>query len=168
MRASMLSLAIVLALAGCDQNHSEASRDSKTVTIAGGNGGTVTISGNGQHYAMKSSNGNQTVEVNTNGSASGLPNFVPVFPGAKVQSSVVGSGGGGNGGSLVIEADAPVGAVIAFYKHKTENEGLGQTMYMQTGGSTLFAAGTGKKAVQIVASADNGGTRAQITWSAGN
>ncbi len=162
MRISVWPLALLLALAGCGQKHEQ----SKTVTVNGSNG-SVTISGNGEHYAMKSSNGNETVEVNTSGAVSGLPGFVPVFPGAKVQSSVIGSGGNGNGGTIVIETSAPIDAVIGFYRRKTQGEGLGQTMFMQTGGSTMFAAGTGKKTIEVIASTDNGNTRAQVIWSTG-
>ncbi|HEY1614238.1 MAG TPA: hypothetical protein VGF97_11150 [Rhizomicrobium sp.] len=167
MRMRFLHLACLLVLAGCDQNHHDQSKDAKTVTIEGANG-TVTISGNGTHYAVKSSHGSETVEISSNGAVPSLPGFVPVYPGAKVVSSVVGAGGNGKGGTFVIEAGAPVDAVIGFYKGKMKSQGFSETMSLQSGASTMFSSGSGKKSIEVVASASEGGTRAQIVWSGGH
>lgn len=163
MRAYLLPLACVLVLAGCDRQKNE-----HTVTISGSNGATVTMSGNNEHFTVKDANGNATVDVNSSGGAapSNLPAYVSVYPGAKVQSSVVGSGTTGTGGSIAIQASASIADVLAFYKKQAASAGFAETMNLQTGGTTMFTAASkdSKKSIQVIASSADGGTHAQITW----
>ncbi len=168
MRVCVLPLAFALALGGCGQNHSQASKQPKTVGVADSSGGTETISGSSQHDAMKSSNDDESVQVYNNGTTPNLPAFVPVIPGATVKSSVVTSRADGTSGTLIIEANASVDAVTAFYKQKMLGQGFRQATFLESEGSTVFTATTGKNSVQVRASPDNGATRAQITWSTGN
>ena len=162
MRAYMLPLACVLVLAGCDRQKSE-----HTVTVAGSNG-TVTMSGDSGHYTVKDANGSQTLEVNASGGGtpSNLPSYVSVYPGATVQSSVIGAGPQGNGGSIAIQTSASIADVVAYYKKQTASAGFSETMNMQSGATTMFSAASkdSKKSIQIIASASDGGTRAQIIW----
>ncbi|HEY5047927.1 MAG TPA: hypothetical protein VII49_07920 [Rhizomicrobium sp.] len=162
MRAYLIALACLAMLAGCDRQRQE-----HTVTIPG-NGGTMTVSGNGQNFTVKDANGNQSVTVNSGGVAAAvLPGFVSVFPGAKIDSSVVGVGAKGNGGTVILETSASPADVIAYYKQKSSAAGFGETMNMATGGTTMFTASSkdSKKTVEVVASTSNGATHAQVIWS---
>ncbi len=161
MRAYLLPLACVLALASCDRNKQE-----KTVTVTG-NGGTMTVSGNGEHFSVKDASGKQTVDINANGvTPTNLPDYVPVYPGAKVQSSVVGAGDKGNGGSIVIQTNASIADVVAFYKQKAAASGFSETMNMASAGTTMFTAASSdkKKTIEVIASTSDGATHAQIVW----
>lgn len=162
MRSYILPLLCVVALAGCDRNKEE-----KTVTVAGGSGGTMTVSGNGEHFSVKDANGKAVVDVNANGvAATNLPAFAPVYPGAKVTANMSGTGNNGTGGTIVLETSASVADVVAFYKQKSAAAGFGETMNMNTGGTTMFTAGSSdkKKTIAVIASTSNGATHAQITW----
>jgi hypothetical protein len=164
MRSYILPLVCVLALAGCDRN-----KDEKTVTVSGANGGTVTVSGNGTHFTATDANGKQSVEINSGGSSAppaNMPDYVPLYPGSKVTASVVGAGDKGNGGMIVIETNASIADVIAFYKTKTAASGFSETMNMNMSGTTMFTVTSGdkKKTVNVVASTSDGKTHAQITW----
>lgn len=161
MRANLLLLACVVALAGCDRQKSD-----HTVTIAGSNG-TVSMTGNGEHFAVKDANGNQTMEVNANGGGvpSNLPGFVTVYPGAKVQSSVVGNGANSTGGTIVIQSSACIADIIAYYRRRAASAGFSETMNMSTGETTMFTAGSNnKRSIEVVASTSDGATHAQIIW----
>lgn len=161
MRAYIVPLVCLVALAGCDRNKD------RTVTVSGSNG-TVTMSGNGEHFTVKDEKGNQTVEVNANGGGvpSNLPGFVSVYPGASVQSSVVGNGSSGTGGTIVIKTSASIADVIAFYKQKATANGFSETMNMATGGTTMFTAGSkdNKHTIEVIASTSDGATQAQVIW----
>jgi hypothetical protein len=164
MRSYVLPLICIVALAGCGRNTNE-----RTVTVPGSNGGTVTISGNGQHFSATDANGHQSVDINSGGNGAppaNMPSFVPVYPGAKVTASVVGSGDKGNGGMIVIETSASIADVVAFYKQKTAASGFAETMNMNVNGTTMSTQTSAdkKKTVSIVASVSNGTTHAQITW----
>ena len=162
MRHYILPLVCAAALAGCDRHTEE-----RTVTIPG-NGGAMTVSGNGQNYTVTDASGKESVTVNSNGvNAAVLPGFVPMYPGAKIDSSVVGMGDKGTGGTVIIETSAPVGDVIAFYKRKTSGSGFTETMNMASAGTTMFTTTSGdkKKTVEVIASTSNGATHAQIVWS---
>ncbi|HWE07089.1 MAG TPA: hypothetical protein VG274_10295 [Rhizomicrobium sp.] len=180
--------AACLLLAGCDQNSSSKSND---VTVSG-HDGNVTISANGQkftmkagdgksgnftmsgdngHFTMHASDGKQTVDINATGDTSTLklPGFVAVYPGAKVQSTVIGAGAGANdgGGTFTFETTDSPAAVIAFYKEKSASQGLAQAINMSTGTTTMFSANSDKtkRAIQVVAASSGSGARVQVNWS---
>ncbi len=163
MRAYLLPIVCVVALAGCGRNQDQ----QHNVTVSG-NGGTVSVSGNGEHMTIKDTTGKESVEINSNGGGvpANLPDFVPVYPGAKVTSSVVGNGNNGNGGMIIEQTNASISDVIAFYKQKSAASGFVEAMNMNTGGTTMFTATSSdkKKSINVVASTSNGSTQAQITW----
>lgn len=157
----VIAIAAVSVLAGCGPK----SNDGRDVKVYGKDG-NVTISGNGEHVTVKSSNGQASVEIN--GSDAKLPDFAPLYPGATVTSSFVGSGGGdGHGGMASFETGAAAADVIAFYKRKAAAAGLVDKMDTAMGGSLMFVAGGGddKKGFQVIAVKSGTGTRAQVTWS---
>jgi len=185
-RTIFLAAAVVPLLAACDQNSK-----SSDVTVKGENG-SMTISANGQkftmkasddksgnfamsgnagHFTMKASDGKQTVEINSTGGETNLklPDFVAVYPGGKVQSTSIGAGKDGSGGTLSFETAAPPAAVIAWYKQKASNEGLSKAIDMNMGGTTMFTANAegGKKTLQVIAASKATGAQVQVNWSGG-
>ena len=175
-------VAICLVLAACDQN-------SNDVTVKGGHG-SVTISANGQHFAinangdrngsfamsgsdghftMKASDGKQTVEINSTGGSTNfhVPDFVVNYPGARLQTTTIGTSVNGATGTFTFETADPPAAVISYYKRKSGTAGLSQAMNMNMGPATMFTANAngGKKVLQVIASASGNGAHVQVTWT---
>jgi hypothetical protein len=156
----LVLLAAAGLLAGCDQKPKEENH----VSIAGKEG-NVTISGNGQHMTMKADNGKTVVEVNSNGIGSTkMPDFAPLYPGAKVQAAVTASENGG--GTVSFETNAQPADVIAFYKQKTGAAGLAEKLNMAAEGNLTYMAADadGKKTVQVVATKADPGSHVQVYW----
>ncbi|HEY3639021.1 MAG TPA: hypothetical protein VGK90_12805 [Rhizomicrobium sp.] len=178
------AVAMCALLAACDQKPK-----SDNVTINGQNG-NVTISANGQqfsikangdksgnftmsgdngHFTMKASDGKQTVEVNSTGGSTNIhmPDFVTSYPGAKVETTTIGSGASGNSGTFTFETSDSPATVIDYYKKKSAGEGLAQVMDMNMGPTTMFTAHTDgdKKVLQVIASTNGSGARGQVTWT---
>jgi hypothetical protein len=159
MRAVIVALAIAAALTGCDQNKQQN-------MVVSQNGTTASVSGNGEHITVTDAKSKETVNYSSNGlNGANLPAFVPVYPGGKVTTSVVGSGSS-NGGTIVIETSDSPDAVIAFYKQKSAASGFTQTANMNMNGMQMFTATSDaeKKSLQVMTSAQNGKTQAQIIW----
>jgi hypothetical protein len=171
-------------LAACDQNP-----NSDKVTVNGQNG-NVTISANGHqfsikadgdkngsfamsgdngHFTMHASDGKQTVDINSTGGSRDvhLPDFVTSYPGAKHQSTTIGSSVTGTTGAVTFETSDSPAAVISFYKQKSAGEGLSQVQDMNMGPMTMFTANAdgGKKALQVIASASGSGAHVQVNWT---
>jgi hypothetical protein len=165
MRACLLAFACVVALAGCGRN-----QDQQHTVVINGNGGSMSVSANGGHMTFKDSSGKASMEINTNGGGApaNLPDFVAVYPGSKVTTSVVGAGNDGNGGMMVVQTNASVADVIAFYKQKASSAGFSETMNMNMGTETMFSSQSSdkKKSLSVVATTSNGATSAQVTWGA--
>jgi hypothetical protein len=169
MRICLIALAAAcLVLAGCGKKHEEASRH---ITISGKDG-KVTISGNGEHFTMKANDGKTTFEINAGGLGANvkLPAFLPLYPGAKVQSSLAGIDAKGGGGMIAFETGARPAEVIGFYKQKSAAAGFTESFNMQSGEMMTFASSAkeGKKGMQVVATKTEHGTSVQVTWSGGN
>ena len=164
MRSIAISLAVLcaLGLAGCDRKPKE----DKTVTINSPDG-KVTISGNGEKFTMHAHDGSSTVEINGAGTSVKMPDYAPLFPGAKVLSSVLGNGSNGTGGMVSFSTSASPQDVIDFYKAKAKESGFEDAMSMNTGGTLMYAANAtgGSKSMQITATKDDKGTNAQVVWS---
>jgi len=158
MRVLILGLAAAGLLAGCDQN--------KPQVVVSQNGTTASVSGNGQHITVTDAKTKETVNYSSNGlNGASLPAFVPIYPGGKVTTSVVGSGSS-NGGTVVIETQDSPDAVIAFYKQKSAASGFTETANMNMNGMQMFTAtaDSSKKTLQVMASNQSGKTQAQIIW----
>lgn len=183
--STFAAVAICFATAACDQNSK-----SNDVTVRGENG-TVTVSANGQNFtmkasgdknanfsmsgnggdfAMKASDGKQSVEINAAGdhANANVPDFVAVYPGAKVQSTTISAGKDGKGGTMAFQTTASPATVIAWYKEKAASEGLAKAVDMDMGGTTMFTAHADgdKKTLQVIAASSGaGGAQVQINWS---
>jgi hypothetical protein len=187
MRSAMIisALAGCALLAACDQNPK-----SDNVTINGRNG-NVTISANGHqfsikaegdkngsfsmsgdsgHFTMHASDGKQTVDINSTGGSRDvhIPDFVTSYPGAKRQSTTVGSSVTGTTGAVTFETTDSPAAVIAFYKQKSAGAGLSQAANMNMGPMSMFTANAdgGKKTLQVIASPSGSGAHVQVNWAA--
>jgi hypothetical protein len=164
MRAAIvaLSLSVCVVVAGCGKG------SEKTVVIPGKDGNvTVTSSNDSQHMVMHSADGTATVDINSNGGANTkMPDFAPLYPGAKVTSSVVGANSkdGQQGAMVIFSVAASPTDVVAFYKQKATAAGLPQTMSADINNTQMFAAGKDKKSVTVSASASNGTTQVQVLW----
>jgi hypothetical protein len=163
MRAlKMMMLGLCVAIAGCGQ------KSDKTTTITGSNG-SMTVTGNGSHMVIKSDNGKSTVEYSAGGDVhADMPDFAPLYPGAKVTSSMNGTGNGGNSGAMVtMTVSAPAADVITFYKQKATAAGFTEKMTMNEGNAQMYIAAKDKKSLQVTATSGGDGTQVQIVWANG-
>ena len=161
---AVLSIGVCLAVAACGK-----SDNNKTVTYSGGNG-TVTMSssGNNEHVVVHSTNGNATMEFNANGMGHvNMPAFAPLFPGAKVTSSIDESSATGGGAMVAFTTSSSPGDVIAFYKQKSLAAGLASTLDMSSGDNQTYVASKDRLSVQVIAAKSADGTHASITWATG-
>ena len=96
-----------------------------------------------------------------------MPADVPIFPGAVVESSVTGGEAAGGGNLVTFHANAPPAALIAFYKEKAAEAGLGSTFSNQAGDNMMFTAGKdgSEEGLQVIATPADGGSSVQLTWS---
>lgn len=150
-------VAASLVLGGCDRKpekkeseHVSVSRDSGKITI-------------------QSDQGHAKVEIATEGGnlASQLPSFVPLYPGAKVQSRMQAASEGGKGGGIVYTAKAQPDAVIAFYRDKAKAEGMVERMVMRSEEAHILvaAAKDNKHSFRVSATPAEGGSQVSVFWS---
>jgi hypothetical protein len=141
-------------LTACDQKH-----EASVVKTTSATGETTT-------YSVKGTNGSEEVNIGP-GATTKLPDYLPLYPGAAVQTSVNGSGASGTGGTVIFKTSASAADVIAFYKQKTSAAGMAETMSMTSGAMVTFGAGKQgtKEAVQVVATTGTDGTSVQLVWS---
>jgi hypothetical protein len=166
MRHLTIPMLAVLMLCGCDQKPDKTNH----VTISGPNG-SMNISGNGEHIAIKSNDGKTQFEMNSNGMTGdpGLPSFAPLYPGAKVLSTVRGTDAHSTGGLVSFDTRESPTDVVAFYKQKAAAEGLTDKMDMNQQGTLMFMAGDDKRSLQVTSAPGDGGagSHTQVTWSGG-
>jgi hypothetical protein len=129
-------------------------------------------------YAMAANNNNQDAmgssDNNTSSDSEGvpsdfrLPDFVALFPGAKVISTTNGIGPDNSGGMLTFETGAAPSDVIDFYKNNTASAGLKEKTSTSQASMLVFTAASddNKRNIEVAANpGDSGnGTRAQVTW----
>jgi hypothetical protein len=162
MRIIALAAAIAIAAlaAGCDRH------PDKTVNIKGKDG-NVTVTSAGGQVTLKSDDGKTTVEINANSLGNQkLPDFAPVYPGAKMQGSVTAQTPGG--GMFSFESTDAPDKVVAFYKDKAASAGLTEKMSMTANGAVTYVASANddKKTLQVIAAKSEAGSRIQVYWAA--
>ena len=158
--AIVAAIAVAAFAAGCDRH------PAKTVKITSKDG-NVTVSGNNEHMTISADDGKTKIEFNTNGLGNQkLPDFAPVYPGAKVQGSVTAQTEGG--GTYAFETSDSVEKVVAFYKDRAKSAGLVEKLSMTAnGGVTYMASGTDdKKMLQVIAAKTDAGSHTQVYWAA--
>ena len=95
------------------------------------------------------------------------PDFVPIYPGATIDTSVSGGAGGGSGGAFTFQTHDKPADVIAFYKSRTAAEGFASTFSSQSGDGLMFSAGKqgADDGVQVIATPADGATAVQVIWT---
>jgi len=131
--------------------------------------GSVTVSNSGDHMTATGSNGEKVEMSSGPGVTAKLPAFLPLYPGATVQTSVTGAGKDGDGGMVVFHTSAGAAAIVAFYKQKAVAAGMADTMNMQQGATTMYVATNEKtkQSVEVAATSAADGSTVQLTWSNG-
>ena len=167
MKQGFVAGAALLALAACGGN--DASEASKGEGKEVASGSVETEEGEAQ-YSVRQDGENSTVTVtgpdgqtgkfmSGEGAANFLPDFAPLYPGAKVVGGAGGDSSTGKGGMINFETgDAPE-KVIAWYKAAAGKAGLKIAGEMTTPEMRMVAAqddATGRS-LQVHASAKEGG-----------
>lgn len=150
-------IAATLIVGGCDRKPEK--KESDHVSISR-DSGKITIQSDKEHAKVEIATGNE-------GLAAKLPAFVPLYPGAKVQSHLQGMNDQGEGGGVVYTARAAPSAVIAFYRGKAKAEGMAETMVMQSSDTHVFVATAkdGKRSFHISATPGEDGSQVSVFWS---
>ena len=151
-------IATAAGLAGCGKSDTKVYSNGKD---------SMAVSQSGDHMTVTGSNG-EKVEFGSGASASAkTPTYLPLYPGAKVTSSFTGSGKDGSGGVVTFSANATPADIINFYKPKVTAAGMAQTMSMEMGATTTYAATNeaSKQSVSVSATKGGDGTTVQLTWS---
>ena len=162
MRAAfvVISLSLCVAVAGCGKS-SEKTYVSKDGSV------TVSNAGNSGHMTVNSGNGTAVMDFNADGGVHAtMPEFAPLYPGAKVTSSIVANSTDGTKGAQVsFTVSASPADVIAFYKKNVDAAGLAQTMNMNQGDTMMLTAGKDKKALTVTVGKQDGGSQVMVIWT---
>ncbi|MBB4630405.1 hypothetical protein [Sphingosinicella soli] len=167
MKRGFVAGAALVALAACGGN--DASEASKGEGKKVASGSVATDDGEAQ-YSVRQDGENSTVTVtgpdgetgtfkSGAGAADFLPDFAPLYPGAKVVGGAGGDSGSGIGGMVNFETgDAPE-KVVAWYKAEAQKSGLKIAGEMTTPDMQMVAAQdeASKRSLQVHASAKEGG-----------
>ena len=170
-RSSRLILAALsaLALAACG------GQETKTVTVPDGKGGSATVKttekGDSQEVTITGKDGKTTATISAGGDGAAapanLPAFAPVYPGAKIESSIVGSGPEGSGGVLVLSTPDAPDKVAAFYDARISGAGLGDVTRFTTNEMRMIGGSAGEKgpsANVTIAPNPAGGTQINLIY----
>jgi hypothetical protein len=136
-----------LALAACG------GQETKTVTVPAGDGGTATVKttqkGDAQEVTITGKDGKTTATISAGGEGAAapanLPAFAPAYPGAKIDSSIVGSGPEGSGGVLVMTTPDSPDKVAAFYEARMKAANLADTTRFTNNDMQMIGGTAGEK-----------------------
>ena len=131
-------------------------------------GGTVTTSADGSTTTVTGPNG-QVVQFGAGAQVanSQLPDFLPLYPGAKVSSSVVSSPDvTTRGGSVAFETTAPISDVVNFYKQKAVAQGLTEALNLSESDGMTYMASKDKTMIQVIATKGKESTAVVLSWTA--
>lgn len=140
MKNFVLVLAAGLALSACGSDE---------VTVAENADGKVTKSGDGTINVTTTDGASATIATEGSGLsessakvAQSLPAFAPMYPGAKVVTTMTGMDQGGSSGSVVVlESEDSLAKITAFYDGKISASGAKQQMRMDQEGSAMRGLG---------------------------
>jgi hypothetical protein len=154
MRPILVATAFAaLSLAACGQKD-EASKPGVKVSESG-----VTVTGK---------DGQAVVRVGDAATRTDMPDFAPLYPGAKVESSVADMHqGDADGGMIVFTVPGKADEVLAFYKARAAAAGFKTQLDGDMGQARMFAASneTTKQGVQVIATEANGQANIQVIWA---
>jgi hypothetical protein len=149
-------LVIGLGLAGCGQ--------SSTTTVATPEG-TVRTSADGSTTTLTGASG-PSATFGAGATATQLPDFLPLYPGAKVLSSINAPQAGMQGGSVAFETNASPAEVVTFYKQKAAAQGLAETLSSTETDGMTYMASKDQTMVQVIASKGTNSTEIVLSWTA--
>jgi hypothetical protein len=156
--------AALLLLAACEKSE-------KTVTVTDSQTGKqadVTTSASGDTTTVRTADGTFTSQTGENVQAN-LPDFVPVYPGAKAIASVSGQGAEGGGAMTSFEAADPPAKVIGFYKEAMVKAGYKVQAEMTTPQMNMVAGNKGDgQAWQVMAQTKETGSTFQVIVGQGS
>ena len=151
MRTLGLSCLIVLscALAGCGERETRIPVDRAT----------------GENVTLRTGN---TIAAPAN-----LPDFAPLYPGARIESVLEGNGSTSqNGGMVAFRTNDAPDKVVAFYKARLDASALSERSLANLGGSVILAANAADDAdrgvqVAIAPITDEPGSYVTVTYHLG-
>lgn len=103
-----------------------------------------------------------------------MPDFAPLYPGARIESVLEGNGSAGNrGGMVAFRTDAATDRVAAFYRESLDASGLSERNDASINGSLILSAsatGDIDRGVQITIAptADAPGSYVTVTYNLGD
>jgi ABC-type glycerol-3-phosphate transport system substrate-binding protein len=151
-------LAAVLGLAACGQN------DTTTISTPEGNA-TATTSGDGNTVASTGASGQPSQTTPGSTEAAQLPDFLPLYPGAKVTTSFAAPDTTAQGGSVAFEANASPADIIAFYKQRAAAQGLREAISANNGDTMTYLATKEQMVVQVIVSKGTSATETVLSWT---
>jgi hypothetical protein len=145
---SILAGAAMLARAACGGN--DATEESRG-EVAENASGTVDTEDGEASYSVRQDGENSTLTVtgpdgttgkfvSGTGAADFLPDFAPLYPGAKVTGGAGGDSQGGLGGMVGFETGDAAEEVIGWYKDQAGRQGMKIAAEMTMGDSRMLAA----------------------------
>ncbi len=165
MHGAALAGALMLAACGdgettvakTDAGELRKSADGDTMTFEAKDGGSATMS-----------TGGAAMDAATSEIAASLPAFAPLYPGAKVVSTISGSdGGGGSGAVITLETPDPMADVLAFYDARIADAGAESQMKMDQPQSAMRAVADKEGGSGTMILVSDGGANRTITLTVG-
>ncbi len=165
MRFSSVVLAIsLLALVGCGQPKSAATRDPTT-----GEEGKVTISAKDGVARFETADGAARFESGANVKApQDLPPFVEIYPGLRLENVITGEGGGSAGGGVLVGFSGdPPDTVAAFYREVIKKRAMRTVLDRAANGTIVLNATSGDAAtLNLTITPKDGGSTIGLTYGA--
>ena len=102
-----------------------------------------------------------------------MPDFAPLYPGARIESVLEGGGGGGQrGGMVAFRTDAATDRVAAFYRTRLDGSGLSNREEINLNGALILAANAADDVdrgvqISIAPMADAPGSYVTVTYNLG-
>ncbi len=178
MKQAFIAGVALLALAACGGNDASEASKGEGKEVASG---SVQTEGGEAQYSVRQDGENSTVTVtgpdgktgkfmSGDGAAGFLPDFAPLYPGAKVVGGAGGDSSAGKGGMVSFETgDAPE-KVVAWYRAAAEKAGLKIAGEMTTPEMRMVAAQdeASGRSLQVHATVkEGGGTNVSLIVSSG-
>lgn len=110
---------------------------------------------------------------NAIGAPAGMPDFAPLYPGARIESVLEGDGGAGRrGGMVAFRTDAATERVATFYRIRLDGSGLANREEVNLNGALILAATAADDAdrgvqISIAPVADAPGSYVTVTYNLG-
>lgn len=159
-----LAAGLALALSACGGEKAE-----QRITTS--DGSTIKVQeGDGEGEAKITASNAEGSATMTTGGAGQWPaaaaSYAPAYPGGAVSASFAGSSKEASGGMVTFTTSDSPDKVIAFYKAKAEEAGLGQVSSMDINGAKIFGAKDEQsgRSLSIQANVTDGKTSAAVTF----